>query len=98
LRAARDLLVACQKHAGWLPEQRGYSTTLTDHEMTLARGIESFYTIIARSAALTPVERTCGTCRYHVDGWQCNETGPTYLHETPTDFGCTLHQPQEPPT
>jgi hypothetical protein len=50
----------------------------------------------ALEAGAAALSRTCGTCRYHVDGWQCNETGPTYLHETPTDFGCTLHQPQEP--
>lgn len=46
LEAARDLLVACQKHAGYLPEQRGYSATLTEHEMTLARGIQSLDIII----------------------------------------------------
>ena len=46
LEAARNLLISCQKHSGWLPEQRGYSTTLTEHEMTLARGIESLDAII----------------------------------------------------
>jgi len=48
LKAARDLLVGCQKHAGQIPGQ-GYSATLTEHEMTLARGIESLDAIIARS-------------------------------------------------
>ena len=48
LKAARDLLVACQKHAGQIPGQ-GYSATLTEHEMTLARGIESVDAIIGQS-------------------------------------------------
>lgn len=45
LKAARDLLVGCQKHAGQIPGQ-GYSATLTEHEMTLAKGIDSLDGII----------------------------------------------------
>lgn len=48
LKAARDLLVGCQKQAGQIPGQ-GYSATLTEHEMVLAKGIESVGVIIARA-------------------------------------------------
>jgi hypothetical protein len=30
LTAARDLLVGCQKQAGYLPQQGGYATALTE--------------------------------------------------------------------
>jgi uncharacterized membrane protein YccC len=46
LTAARDLLVGCQKQAGYLPQQGGYATALTEAEMTLARGIASLDDIL----------------------------------------------------
>jgi len=48
LKAARDLLVGCQKHAGYIPGQ-GYSATLTEYEMTLVRGIKSMDAIIGEA-------------------------------------------------
>lgn len=48
LKAARDLLVGCQKHAGQIPGQ-GYAATLTEHEMALAKGIESVDAIISQA-------------------------------------------------
>jgi hypothetical protein len=39
LLAARDLLAACQKRMGWLPEQGGYSTRMDELEMTVGKGI-----------------------------------------------------------
>jgi hypothetical protein len=57
-----------------------------------------------RAAALA---RTCGTCRHLAPSpkkrgpdsilacW--NTTAPTFDRFVTLDFGCTLHQPQEPP-
>jgi hypothetical protein len=56
LKAARDLLVGCQKHAGQIPGQ-GYSTTLTEHEMALARGIESVDAIISQVESVYTIVR-----------------------------------------
>jgi hypothetical protein len=47
LTAARDVLAGYQKQAGYLPEQGGYSTRMTDAERNIARAVSDLDTIIA---------------------------------------------------
>jgi hypothetical protein len=47
LCAARDALVGFQKQAGYLPEQGGYSTRMTEPEQQLAQAVASIDQIIA---------------------------------------------------
>jgi hypothetical protein len=58
--------------------------------------------IDALEAGAAALVRTCGTCRYGgrpLNAMRCMNAGsPVYNHDVPADFGCTLHQPQEPPT
>jgi hypothetical protein len=49
LKAARDVLVAYQKQAGYLPEQGGYSTRMTDAEHKLARAVSDLDLVIAKA-------------------------------------------------
>lgn len=56
VRAARDMLVAAQKLAGWLPEQGDYSTKMTPMEITLAKGIADLTSVVNQCA--TPAPKT----------------------------------------
>lgn len=47
LVAARDVLATFAKQVGWLPDQHGYSTRMTDSEMQLARAVADLDRIIA---------------------------------------------------
>jgi hypothetical protein len=49
LKAARDVLVGYQKHAGYLPEQGGYSTRMTEAEHQLARAVSDLDAVIAKA-------------------------------------------------
>lgn len=48
LVAARDTLAAFGKQAGWLPEQGGYSTTMTEAEYRLSEAVRSIDALLAR--------------------------------------------------
>jgi hypothetical protein len=60
LMAARNVLAAFAKDAGWLPEQRAYSTTMTEGERKLAQAVADLDRIIdgeaAARSALPPLE------------------------------------------
>lgn len=49
LTALRELLIGLQKRAGYLPEQGGYSTTMTSEELEIVQAIKSLSVIIARA-------------------------------------------------
>ena len=49
LKAARDVLVGYQKHAGYLPEQGGYSTRMSDAERQLAQAASDLDSIITKA-------------------------------------------------
>lgn len=51
LVAARDALAAFSKQAGWLPEQQGYSATMTDAERKLSQAVSDIDAILGADAA-----------------------------------------------
>lgn len=59
LAAARDTLVAFQKQAGYLLEQGGYSTRMTQGEMQLAQAVAHIDRILAAPATAQPERCQC---------------------------------------
>lgn len=58
LVAARDAMAAFGKQAGWLPQQQGYSCTMTQAEKDLADAVASVDAILAAAPGVVLPERT----------------------------------------
>ena len=54
LSAVRELLVGLQKEVGYLPEQRGYSTTMTKPELAVYEAIKNIDIILNRVPLSAP--------------------------------------------
>jgi hypothetical protein len=70
LLAARDALAAFGKQAGWVPQQHGYSATMTEAEMQLARAVADINTILAQTHGAGEASPVVPS------GWQPIESAP----------------------
>jgi hypothetical protein len=87
LIAARDTLAAFGKQAGWIPQQQGYSATMTEGEQQLARAVADIDAILAQSARLSVQEpRQDGWCSTHTFGSNVDPC-PGCVKEAMQDFG-----------
>jgi len=106
LEAARDMLAAFQKQAGWLPEQGGYSTRMTPSEMQLAHAVADIDSILAAfpsAASALPRAETplpqigrlpwdgCPNCRIENGVWSLCEKHTPQLAADPAGGETTAH-------